>query len=128
MFVKRIFMPLAAVIAFWSMLVVQPAYAQKAQKPMKTKGVLHSIEDGAVLLAIKVSEESAAQLVRAGFQRISKRKDIADRTILKGRLFLAYNLSKKAPSAKALKRKIGSRVELTLQKTSATHAVVIGVK
>jgi hypothetical protein len=125
----RVYYSIAALaLAFSFFIVPSETIAKGSQKQLSMKGVLHAIEDGVLLLSVKISKQTASQLSKAGYQRISSDKDIAGRTILKDRLFLAYTLGKRAPSAKSLRRKIGARVNLKLRRFAGNHAIVVGVK
>ena len=101
---------------------------QAQTKALVVKGKLHSVEDSQVLIETKVSKDTVKSLSMAGFSVITSEKDIASRTILKNRLFMAYGVDSAGPKLSELKKKIGKRVTFTMQRQKNLRVVITGLK
>jgi hypothetical protein len=100
----------------------------KANAPIVAKGILHSIEDGIIIIESQLTSKDADQLRQVGFSMIDNEKEIASGTILKNRLFMGYSLGPNGPKLNELKIRIGKPVSLTMKRLSSRALIVTGMK
>jgi hypothetical protein len=101
---------------------------RKPSKALKAQGVLHSVQDGMVILETKIRKQLSQKLAIAGFQVVSTAKEITSRTIYKDRMYVGYGIAKNGPKPGLLKSKIGKNVVLTMRRLENHSAVVTGLK
>ena len=95
---------------------------------MAAEGIVHRVSDGEVMLAVPLDATRATALAGAGFRRIARPEDIADRTILNDHVYLAYLVAPGCPDAEALATWAGSKVRLELKRTDQGKALIVAAK
>lgn len=123
---SKVFIVLSLLVAISAWGDATAVYAKST--PLVAKVRLHSIVDDIALVSTPVKGKDLAQLKRAGFRVVSKKKDIAPGTIYKKKLYVGYTTAMDSKALKRLRRKVGQQVQLKLRRVKNEKTIVIGVQ
>jgi hypothetical protein len=87
---------------------------------------LAAYDDGVMLVAVPVSAEQEAALLRQGAARVASRAQVRDETIFEGRYHRAYRCAPSLDEVAALRR-VGQRVRLALSLSAGGRYVVVNL-
>lgn len=100
-------------------------------KSLQVDGVLHRLDDGAVLLRREVEKAQISVLKRTGARIVERAQDVTDHTIFEGHYFRRYQLIPvKGPHRLMAQLELwkSKRVRLTLRRLKTGKFVVVDVR
>ena len=119
---------LCSLLFFMSSGVSAEAQNVKGSQSVVAKGILHSVEDGVVLVETEITAETAQKLSLAGFSMIKSKNEIASQTILGKRLFMGYSIAVTGPKINEIKIRLGKPVTLIMRRSKNKNLVITSMK